>query len=351
MAEEGLSYQSSGVDIDMAQRALRNVSDDIRASHNAQVLGGIGGFGAMYALDLEGMAREGMARPTLVSSIDGVGTKTKVCAMAGDYSNLGADIVNHCLNDILCQGAKPLFFLDYFGCSRLNPVEFQAVVSGAAKACQEAGIPLIGGETAEMPGVYHDGEVDIVGTIVGIVDFDRRLPRAGIQAGDRLIGLASSGLHTNGYSLARRALFEVGGMSVRDLVPGTEKTLAEALLTPHRSYVNSVLPLIQDVAGVRAMAHITGGGFYDNLPRVFPTNLNAVITRSSWEVPAIFRLIQSAGSITDTEMFRAFNMGIGMILVVKAEDAAYVIQRLNEAGEFAGDIGELQSGSHDVQVV
>ena len=210
---------------------------------------------------------------------------------------------------------------------------------------------MIGGETAEMPGVYHDGEVDVVGAIVGIVDYDRRIPRAGINAGDRLIGLASSGLHTNGFSLARRALFEVGGMSVRDQIPGAEATLAEALLKPHKSYVNAVLPLLQDVPGIRAIAHITGGGFYDNLPRVLPTNLNAVITRSSWEVPSLFRLIQSAGNIADTEMFRAFNMGIGMILVVKAEDAAYVIQRLNEAGEFAGDIGELVTGSHDVQVV
>jgi phosphoribosylformylglycinamidine cyclo-ligase len=346
MSESGLTYSDSGVNIDEAQRALRSVGDAIKASHTSQVVGGIGGFGGMFSLDVAGIER-----PTLVSSIDGVGTKTKVAAMAGDYSGLGHDIVNHCVNDILCQGAKPLFFLDYFGCSQLDAAEFEQVVGGAAEACREVGIPLIGGETAEMPGVYHDGEVDIVGAIVGMVDLDRRLPRAGIQAGDKIIGLASVGLHTNGFSLARKALFDAGGLSVRDQLPGSEETVAEALLKAHKCHYNSLYPLIQDVPGLRALAHITGGGLYENIPRVLPGNLQAVITRSSWEPLPVFRAIQDLGQISDREMFRTFNMGIGMIAVVKPEDAAYVVERLNAAGEHAGEIGTIQPGSQEVQIV
>lgn len=346
MAEEGLTYSDSGVDIQGAQIALKSVAEEIKATHGPSVLDGIGGFGGMFSL--EGL---GVERPVLVSSIDGVGTKTKVAAMAGDYSNLGADIVNHCINDILCQGARPLFFLDYFGCSQLDSREFTEVVGGAARACQAAGAALIGGETAEMPGVYHDGEVDIVGAIVGVVDADRRLPRPGIQPGDTLIGLASNGLHTNGFSLARKALFEVGGLSVRDQLPGSEETFAEVLLRPHTCYFPTVYPLIQDVASLRALAHITGGGLYDNVERILPQGASAVIERSSWEPLPIFREIQVAGGISDTEMYRAFNMGIGMVLVVGSEDAGYVVDRLNAADGHAGVIGSIQSGGGEVQIV
>jgi phosphoribosylformylglycinamidine cyclo-ligase len=345
-SESGLTYSDSGVHIEDAQRALRGVGAAIQATHGDEVVAGVGSFGAIYRLTMDGMNR-----PALVSSIDGVGTKTKVAAMVGDFSGIGADIVNHCINDILCQGARPLFFLDYFGCSKLETHEFTQVITSAAEACGKAGIPLIGGETAEMPGVYHDGEVDVVGAIVGMVELDQRLPRAGIQSGDKVIGLASSGLHTNGYSLARRALLEVGGLSVRDILPGTETTLAQALLAPHKSYLSSVLPLIMESAGIRAAAHITGGGLYDNIPRVLPANLQAVITRGSWEPLPIFKLIQSTGGISDREMFRAFNMGIGFVLIVKAEDASFVVERLNASGEHAGEIGEIQQGSQEVQIV
>lgn len=346
MGEDGLTYSTAGVNIDEAQNALRSVSESIAATHNENVLGGIGGFGGMFSGSFEGLQR-----PVLVSSIDGVGTKTKVAAMTGDYRSLGKDIVNHCINDILCQGARPLFFMDYFGCAMLDAQEFHDVVSSAADACRESGVALIGGETAEMPGVYHDGEIDIVGAIIGVVDYERRLPRLSVQAGDKLIGIASNGLHTNGYSLARKALFEKGGLSVRDPLVGMDMTIGEALLLPHKCYFNAVFPLLQDVQGIRGIAHITGGGLYDNLPRVLPGNMQAIISRRSWEPLPIFRLIQEVAGIEDAEMFRSFNMGIGMVIVVNSEDSAYVVERINSAGEHAAEIGELQHGSHDVQIV
>ncbi len=347
MSEDRLSYADAGVDIDVAQAALRGVGEAIKASHSDSVLGGVGGFGALFEPKFDGFQR-----PVLVSSIDGVGTKTKIAEMTGDWSGIGKDIVNHCVNDILCQGARPLFFLDYFGCSRLDSAIFEQVVGGAAAACREVGCALIGGETAEMPGVYHDGEIDIVGSIVGAVDYDHRLPRAGASAGDRLIGIASNGLHTNGYSLARKALFDKGGISVRDTLPGTEMTVGEALIQPHKCYFNSVWPLIQEYPSILAAAHITGGGLYDNLPRVLTaSNLTFKINRRSWEPLPIFQLIQSLGGIDDNEMHRAFNMGIGMVLVVKQEDSHAIVERLNAAGEHTAEIGKLQSGPLEVQIV
>ena len=343
MAEE-LTYASSGVNIDESQRALRSVVERIRATQGERVVGGIGGFGALF----KGAFPE-MNNPMLVSSIDGVGTKTKVAAMAGDYSGLGKDIVNHCVNDILCQGARPLFFLDYFGCSRMNASTFEQVVGGMAEACAEIGCALIGGETAEMPGVYHDDEIDVIGSIVGIVDSDRLLPRS-VGAGDAVIGIASNGLHTNGFSLARRALFEVGGLSVRDVIEETGQTIADALLAPHRCYFNSVYPLLED-PGFHAMAHLTGGGFYDNIPRVLGSNTKVIIERNSWNPPHIFKLIQKTGNIADPEMYRTFNMGIGMVLFVDRYSAEGMVARLNEAGEQASVIGEVQAGSTDVQIV
>lgn len=346
MPDESITYRSAGVDIDEAQRALREVGPRIQASHTDAVIGGIGGFGALFRgtfPDIE--------KPILVSSIDGVGTKTKVAAMVGDFSNLGHDIVNHCVNDILCQGAKPLFFLDYFGCSRLEGLTFEEIVRGMADACREVGCALIGGETAEMPGVYTDGEIDVVGSIVGIVDQDRKLPRGKMQPGDAVVGIASNGLHTNGYSLARRVLFEHAGLSVRDEVPTLGRTYGEELLRPHRCYFNAVYPLLQEVEGVYALAHITGGGLYDNLPRVLPSDVRVVIERRSWTPLPIFQMIQALGNVPDVDMYRTFNMGVGMVLVCDRMEAAGVIQRLTEAGESAAVIGEVQSGSQDVQIV
>ncbi|HLP00326.1 MAG TPA: phosphoribosylformylglycinamidine cyclo-ligase [Fimbriimonas sp.] len=343
MADE-LTYAAAGVNIDEAQRALRGVVDKIHATRNDSVLGGVGGFGALY----KGMF-PGYENPLIVSSIDGVGTKTKVASMAGDFSNLGADIVNHCVNDILCQGAKPLFFLDYFACSKLNATVFDQVISSMAEACGAVGCALIGGETAEMPGVYHEEEIDVVGTIVGIVDTPNILPRT-VTAGDVVIGVASNGLHTNGFSLARRALFEVGGLSVRDTHELIDGTIGEVLLRPHRCYYNSVYPLLQEPA-VRAIAHLTGGGFYDNIPRVLPASVKVMIEKRSWEPSGIFRLIQEAGAIADHEMYRTFNMGIGMTMFVDRYEANKIVDILNGMGEHAAVIGEVQSGNRDVQIV
>jgi phosphoribosylformylglycinamidine cyclo-ligase len=345
MAEE-LTYASAGVNIDEAQRALRGVVDRIRATQGPEVVGGVGGFGALF----QG-AFPNISKPLLVSSIDGVGTKTKVAAMAGNYQWLGHDIVNHCINDILCQGARPLFFLDYYGCSRLSPDVFDLVIGGIAEACLNSGCALIGGETAEMPGVYHDEEVDIVGSIVGIVDGDNLFPKT-VPVGDAVIGIASNGLHTNGFSLARRALFEVGGLSVRDTHPslGGELTIGDALLAPHRCYFNSVYPLMQEGA-IHAVAHLTGGGFFDNIPRVLSNQVRVLIEKSAWTPLPIFQLIQQIGNISETEMYRTFNMGIGMVAFVERTIAPAVVARLVEAGEAAAVIGEVQAGNGEVQLI
>lgn len=346
MSDRVLTYAASGVDIEGAERALRGVTEKVKATHNPRVLGGIGGFGAMFQASFADMEN-----PVLVSSVDGVGTKVKVANMAGNWSGIGRDIVNHSVNDILCQGAKPLFFLDYFGCSKLDPIIFDQVLSSAADACAEVECALIGGETAEMPGVYHDGEVDIVGCIVGVVDFEKRLPRPKPKEGDRIIGIASNGLHTNGYSLARRALFEVGGLSVKDTIPGTNTQYCDALLEPHRCYFNSVYQVLQEFTGVYGIAHITGGGIPGNLIRAIPSGLQAIVHKRHWEPPTLFRVIQSIGNISDEEMYAAFNMGIGMVIVVSHEQSDDVVTRLTDLGEHAAEIGKLRAGSHDVQLV
>ena len=346
MADAPLTYAASGVDIDEAGRVLRAVTGDIRSTHTADVIGGVGGFGGLFRA-----AFPGMEEPVLVSSIDGVGTKTKVAAMVGRYDGLGADIVNHCANDILCQGARPLFFLDYFGCSRLSGGQFEPLLAGMGAACREIGVALVGGETAEMPGVYHEDEIDVVGAIVGVVDEKRRQPSGKLSAGDAVIGIASSGLHTNGYSLARRALFEMGGLSVRDLVPGLNTTIGEELVRPHRCYVNAVLPILEDSDGIRALAHITGGGLYDNIPRVLTSGVRVIIERRAWTPLPIFELIQQSGHVPDVEMYRAFNMGIGMVLLVDRAAASGILQRLDGSGVAAAIIGEVQAGAKEVQLV
>ena len=345
-AQTPLTYAASGVDIDEAQRVLRAVTGDIRSTHNASVVGGVGGFGGLFRA-----AFPGMEDPILVSSIDGVGTKTKVAAMVGRFDGLGHDIVNHCANDVLCQGARPLFFMDYFGCSRLSGTQFEPVIGGVAAACRELGMPLLGGETAEMPGVYHEDEIDIVGAIVGVVDEAKRLPRGKLVVGDAVVGIASNGLHTSGYSLARRALFDVGGLSVRDGVPGLNSTIGDELVRPHRSYVNAVLPLLEESDAVRGVVHITGGGFYDNIPRVLTSGVRVIIEKNKWTPLPIFGLIQETGNVPDVEMYRTFNMGIGMVLLVDRTAAPGIVQRLNDAGEHAAIVGEVQSGAKEVQLV
>lgn len=343
MTEEKLSYKDAGVNIDEAQRSLRTVTSLIQSTYTENTLGGVGGFGGLFRA-----AFAGVQDPILVTSIDGVGTKTKVAAMVGSFKGLGHDLVNHCVNDILCQGARPLFFLDYYGCARLSGLIFEDILTGLTEACRSLGCALIGGETAEMPGVYADDEFDIVGSIVGVVDGDKRLPRANIEAGDALVGLGSDGLHTNGYSMARKAL-EMSGLSVRDEMPGMGTTIGEELLRPHRCYLNSLHPLIQDLP-IKALAHITGGGLYDNVPRILPGDKKVMIEKRSWTPQPIFDLIQQWGGVSDQEMYRTFNMGVGMVAIVDRDMAAAAVQRITQAGDQAWVIGEVQQGAQDVTI-
>jgi phosphoribosylformylglycinamidine cyclo-ligase len=287
--------------------------------------------------------------PVLVSSADGVGTKLKLAFMTGRHDTIGADLVNHCVNDILVQGARPLFFLDYLATGRLSPDVAEQVVLGISRACRENGCALIGGETAEMPGFYADGEYDVAGFIVGVVERSRLVDGRRIAPGDMLIGLPSSGLHTNGYSLARRIFFEVCGWTPSAMLPELGQSLGDALLATHRSYLRTVWPLI-DACVVKGMAHITGGGITENLPRVLPDGTAAQVDRSAWEVPDIFQLLRSRGRISDDEMFRAFNMGIGLIVVCAASDVDRAMKLLEMAGESgAAVIGRIVPGTRDVR--
>ncbi|MES1256593.1 MAG: phosphoribosylformylglycinamidine cyclo-ligase [Acidobacteriota bacterium] len=322
-----MDYRQSGVDIDAGNETVRRIKSLARATFTSGVLSDIGSFGGLFRLD-----RDRFEEPVLVSSADGVGTKLKVAFMTGRHDTIGADLVNHCINDILVQGAEPLFFLDYLATGRLSPSVAEQVVSGVARACRENGCALIGGETAEMPGFYADGEYDIAGFIVGIVDRAKIINGSTIVPGDVLVGLRSAGLHTNGYSLARRVLFDVAGFGPETRLPELEMSVGDALLAPHRSYLSAVRPLL---AGnrVKGLAHITGGGITENLPRVLPSGCGARIDRGAWSVPPLFRLIQDRGAVDGDEMFRAFNMGIGLIVACAADDADDVIAALAAAGE------------------
>lgn len=332
------NYAASGVDIDAGNRAVELMKDSVRATYNDSVLAGIGSFGGLF----DASSFKYMDEPVLVASTDGVGTKVKLAASIGRYRGIGSDLVNHCVNDILVQGAKPLFFMDYFATSKLNPEQTAEVVTGIAEACKEAGIALLGGETAEMPGVYSEGEFDVAGTIVGILERDRLLPRSNLLAGDLIVGLLSSGPHTNGYSLIRK-VFE--GAQLETIVPKLGCSLADALLAPHRSYFNVLYP---HLSKVKALAHITGGGFIENIPRVLPDDVDAVIDLNSWEVPPLWTLIQQKGNITNNEMYRVFNMGIGMIAIVDKSSATNIQTSISEP-TFA--IGKLVKGDRKVILI
>jgi phosphoribosylformylglycinamidine cyclo-ligase len=339
-------YKAAGVDIDAGNETVRRIRSLAKSTFTSGVLSDIGSFGGLFRLD-----PHEYREPVLVSSADGVGTKLKVAFMTGRHDTIGADLVNHCVNDILVQGARPLFFLDYLATGRLQPSIAEQVVSGIALGCRENGCALIGGETAEMPGFYADGEYDLAGFIVGIVERSRVIDGRNITPGDVLIGLPSSGLHTNGYSLARRVLFELCGFAPTATVPELGATVGEALLATHRSYLRVIEPLL-DRGCIKGMAHITGGGMTENLPRVLPDGCTAEIDRGAWEVPAIFRLLQARGRIDDEEMLRAFNMGIGMIVVVAAADREMVLRSLLEANEAgARAIGAIVRGERGVRYV
>ena len=328
------SYAKAGVDIDQMMDSLGEVKRMVRRTAVRGVLSDIGAFGGLFT-------SPGSNR-VLVASTDGVGTKLKVAVMAGRHTTVGQDLVNHCVNDILVQGARPLFFMDYLGASRLQGAVFRDVVHGLCKACRENGCALLGGETAEMPGLYPDGEYDLVGTIVGVVQRGMIITGKGIRPGDMIIGLPSSGLHTNGYSLARKIVFEQARLGVDDTYPGTRRRVADVLLSVHRSYLKPVRKLTASVK-IRGMAHITGGGLVDNIPRILPANSAAVIDRTAWRVPPVFRFLQDRGKVDDDEMYRVFNMGIGFILIVRerdAERAMATLRRVKAAPLLVGYISE-----------
>lgn len=329
------SYASSGVDIDAGNRAVELMKDSVKATYNESVLAGIGSFGGLFDASI----LKQMDSPVLVASTDGVGTKVKLAASVGRYRGIGHDIVNHCINDILVQGARPLFFMDYFATSKLNPEQTADVVTGIAEACKESGIALLGGETAEMPDVYRDGEFDVAGTIVGVLERSRLLPRPNLLAGDLILGLPSSGPHTNGYSLIRKG-FE--GADLQSIHPELGCSLADVLLAPHRSYFNALYPHLDKV---KALAHLTGGGFIENIPRILHENLSAVINLNSWQVPPLWKLIQEKGNISTEEMYRVFNMGIGMVAIVDKSLASDLQSSISEPTFI---IGELIDGKQKV---
>jgi phosphoribosylformylglycinamidine cyclo-ligase len=335
-----VDYKQSGVDIDAGNEVVRRIRGLARGTATPGVLSDLGSFGGLFHL-----GARSLRDPVLVSSADGVGTKLRVAFMTGVHDTIGQDLVNHCVNDILVQGAEPLFFLDYLATGRLDPDVAVRIVEGLARACRENGCALLGGETAEMPGFYADGEYDVAGFIVGAVERDRLIDGRGVAPGDVLIGVPSSGLHTNGYSLARRIVFERLRLGVRDRVPELGTTVGEALLAPHRSYLPLIRPLLPERA-IKAMAHITGGGITDNLPRVLPAAAEAIVRLGAWDVPPIFRWLATAGAVPQDDMLRTFNMGIGLILVVSRADVDAALGALRDAGEPAARvIGEIVAGA------
>jgi phosphoribosylformylglycinamidine cyclo-ligase len=312
------AYAEAGVDIDLGNRVKKGLEAKVRSTFGPEVLGRVGGFGGLFRADFRGMKE-----PVLVSSIDGVGTKLKIALAVGKHDTVAEDLVNHCINDIAVAGARPLFFLDYIGAARLDPVVFNQLIAGFTKACKAGGCALIGGETAQLPDMYHAGEYDLAGSIVGVVDRSKILDGKRIIPSDVVIGLPSSGLHTNGYTLARKVLLEKMKLDLAKKAEGMTKTLAEELLRVHKNYE----PILASIPGdrLKGAAHITGGGLIDNLPRILPSSCDALIQTSSWRIPPLFRLIQKGGSVAQEEMFQVFNMGIGMVVVVSKRYADEVI--------------------------
>ncbi|QDR79706.1 phosphoribosylformylglycinamidine cyclo-ligase [Sporomusa termitida] len=339
-----LTYRDAGVDIDAGNKAVELMKRHVRSTYRPEVLGDIGGFGGLFALNA-GKYRQ----PVLVSGTDGVGTKLKIAFMTDKHDTIGQDGVAMCVNDILVQGAEPLFFLDYLAVGKLEPEKVAAIVSGVAMACRESGCALIGGETAEMAGFYPDGEYDIAGFAVGVVDREKIITGEKIAPGDMLIGLPSSGIHSNGYSLVRKICFDVKKLSVADFIPELGRTLGQELLEPTRLYPKTCLPLIEEF-DIHGMVHVTGGGFYDNIPRVLPAGCGVEVDSRAWPEPVIFNLLQQWGGVAKTEMFRTFNMGIGMILIVPAEQVPAIQANLAARDEKSYIIGRIIAGAGQVEL-
>ncbi len=334
----GVTYRDAGVDIDAGNKAVELMKDAVQRTYTPGVVGDIGGFGGLYSL-----AGHSMSDPMLVSGTDGVGTKLRLAIMMDKHDTIGQDCVAMSVNDILVQGATPLFFLDYVAVGKLDPVQVADIVRGVAGACEESGCALLGGETAEMAGFYGDGDYDVAGFAVGIVDRPKLITGESIKAGDVILGLPSSGVHSNGFSLVRKIVFELQGLGIDDVVPEFGKTVGEELLTPTLLYPKAVLPLIQKEQ-VKGMAHITGGGFYENIPRVLPKGVCARVDVNAWPRLPVFSKLQEWGNVAWPEMYRTFNMGIGMILIVSADDAAAVKADLEARGEAVYEIGRIEDG-------
>ena len=347
MAEEKqtkLTYRDAGVDIDAGNYSVSLIKESVKATYRPEVLGDLGGFGGLFALNA-GKYKE----PVLVSGTDGVGTKLRLAFMLDKHDTIGQDAVAMCVNDILVQGAEPLYFLDYLAVGKLDPEQVAAVVKGVAAACKESGCALIGGETAEMSGFYPEGEYDIAGFAVGVVDKSKIITGEKVKAGDVLLGLPSSGLHSNGYSLVRKICFDRKAFKGNEYIEELKKTIGEELLTPTRLYPKVCLPLIEKF-DLHGMVHITGGGFYDNIPRVLPKDCGVEVDASAWQSPAIFGLLKEWGNVEWKEMYRTFNMGIGMVLVVAKEDANAIKAHLKEQGEPVFEIGQVVAGSQEVVI-
>ena len=339
---KSITYSDAGVSIDAANAAVERIKRLARATFNARTLSEIGSFGGMF----DG-AFPGMQSPVLVASADGVGTKLKIAFMTGVHDTVGRDLVNHCTNDILVQGARPLFFLDYVATGVLAPEVIVSVVEGVARGCRENACVLLGGETAEMPGFYTEGEYDVAGFIVGVVERERAIDGSRVAAGDVVLALPSAGLHTNGYSLARKLFFEVAKLTTDTRLDALGMTVGEALLQPHLSYLRPLEGLL-DTGVIKALAHITGGGLLENIPRVLPEGTAVEITRGSWPVPAVFRVMQEIGNVAETEMHRTFNMGVGMVVICAPSDAVSVKTHLDNLGETCYTIGRVGEGRREV---
>ncbi|WHY03284.1 phosphoribosylformylglycinamidine cyclo-ligase [Neobacillus sp. DY30] len=336
------AYRQAGVNIDAGNEAVERMKKHVKKTFRPEVLTGLGGFGALFKPDLTGMEE-----PVFVSGTDGVGTKLKIAFVMDKHDTIGIDAVAMCVNDVIVQGAEPLFFLDYLACGKIIPEKIEAIVKGIADGCLQAGCSLIGGETAEMPGMYQDEEYDIAGFTVGIVDQKHVIDGSKVKEGQVLIGLASSGVHSNGFSLVRKVLLEDAKLSLGDYVDELGAELGAVLLEPTKIYVKSILSTVRKYP-VSGLVHVTGGGFYDNIPRILPEGLQAKIRNGSWKIPPIFSFIQATGKISDYDMFRTFNMGIGMILVVDSADSREILEYLQSLGEDAFEIGTVQKGTEEV---
>lgn len=339
---ERMTYRDAGVDIDAGNKSVSLIKDAVRATYRSEVMGDLGGFGGLFALNTKDYKE-----PVLVSGTDGVGTKLRLAFLLNKHDTIGQDAVAMCVNDILVQGAEPLFFLDYLAVGKLEPAQVAEVVTGVAHACKESGCALIGGETAEMAGFYPVGEYDIAGFSVGVVERSKLITPARVKTGDILLGLPSSGVHSNGYSLVRKIVFEHKRFKGDEYMDEFGCTIGEELLRPTRLYPRICLPLIRTF-DIHGMVHITGGGFYENIPRALPENMGAEVNGAAWTIPPVFRLLQKWGNVDWVEMYRTFNMGIGMVIIVSPEEADHIETHLQEAGEAVYRIGHVTKGAHEV---